>query len=144
MSSLAITEILRKNRLRLTDCRIELLTFFSAHTVAVSHADLEIQFAKFDRVTLYRTLATFLKKGLIHKIPDFSGVHHYAICAENCHAGTHYDNHVHFKCSNCSQTRCLSHTTIPIVELPQGFTMRSATYLIEGYCDRCTAEITAN
>ena len=139
MASLAAdVEIkIKQHGLRLTDCRIEVLTYFFKNQRALTHSDLERALPAFDRVTLYRTLSTFVEKGLIHKIPDMKGIDQYASCAEHCAEHSHYDNHIHFKCKTCGQTTCLDNLSIPQVRLPQGFTLSSATFLIEGSCNRC-------
>ncbi|MEM9327924.1 MAG: transcriptional repressor, partial [Bacteroidota bacterium] len=61
-------EILKSHKLRVTDCRMEVLAFFHLETKTLSQSDLEHQFAKrYDPVTLYRTLNSFFEAGLIHK-----------------------------------------------------------------------------
>ena len=67
-------QILQSHRLRITDCRLVIIQEFLDKNVALSHADLEDTLnKKFDRVTIYRTLKTFLEKDLIHKVLDDSG-----------------------------------------------------------------------
>ena len=63
------SETLLKNfKLRSTPNRQEILELFLQRNYALSHGDIEKEIdSQLDRVTLYRTLKTFLDRGLIHK-----------------------------------------------------------------------------
>ena len=112
-------EILRRNRLRLTNCRIKVLKEFMSSGHALSHADLEKELVtQFDRVTIYRTLSAFVDKGLLHKIPDDTGGVKFALCSESCTSDFHADNHIHFKCMKCGHTECLEDSIIPDFKVP--------------------------
>ena len=91
-----IQEILDKQELRKTPARQSVLGFFLKQTFAIGHSTLEKELSTFDRVTLYRTLASFEEKGIIHKILDDSGVVKYALCS-SCDSHHHHDEHVHFQ-----------------------------------------------
>lgn len=129
--------ILKSNGLRKTASRGRVLEAFQAHQHALAHSDLEKQLGEeFDRVTLYRTLHTFLEKGIIHKVLDDEGSAKYALC-HDCSDGHHHDNHVHFKCSKCQISECLTEVSIPAITLPAGYALSTANLLIEGLCHRC-------
>ncbi|RYY65941.1 MAG: transcriptional repressor, partial [Chitinophagaceae bacterium] len=65
-----IAEILRCKTLSITDSRKKILSIFLAHPDALAHGDIEKKAGeKFDRVTVYRTLQTFVDKGILHTIP---------------------------------------------------------------------------
>ena len=82
--------------------------FFYSHSGALSHGEIEKKVGEqFDRVTIYRTLQTFLDKGIIHDIPTADNFIQYALCRDNCSAGHHHDHHVHFVCEQCGNTICL-------------------------------------
>ena len=98
-------DILKKNKLSVTDGRKKILDLFLARDGALAHADIErFTGEMFDRVTVYRTLQTFVEKGIIHLIPTTDNSILYALCKENCEEGHHHDNHVHFICDGCSKT----------------------------------------
>ncbi len=106
----------------------------------MSHGDIEFAMdGKYDRVTIYRTLKSFLENGLIHKVLDDNGGSRYALCDDACSDGDHRHDHIHFKCSNCDQTTCLEDVFIPDVKLPEGFKAAESNYLITGVCDKCSA-----
>lgn len=134
-----VQKILQQHKLRHTDCRVEVLEIFKKYTFALSHSDLEHQLdGRFDRVTLYRTLKTFLEKDIIHKVLDDEGTPKYALCNPQCDDETHHHhNHVHFKCDTCGHTQCLDDVIIPAVTLPKGFEAKGFNLLIQGSCDTC-------
>ncbi len=131
-------EILKKNQLSVTAGREKILELFINSNGALAHADIEknIQ-AGFDRVTVYRTLQTFVEKGIIHHIPTTDNSIKYALCKDNCEAGHHHDNHVHFICDKCKKTVCLDEVTVPTVQLPPGFEPKHAEMVVTGICKDC-------
>jgi Fur family ferric uptake transcriptional regulator len=133
-----LLEILRKNQLSVTDGRKKILELFLNSDGALAHADIERNTGEsFDRVTVYRTLQTFVDKGIIHQIPTTDNSILYALCKENCEAGHHHDNHVHFICDSCNKTICLDEVTIPRVKLPDGFVPKHAEMVVNGICVDC-------
>lgn len=131
---------LRTHDLRVTPIRLELLDYFSGSKGALSHADLETHFsAKFDRVTIYRTLSSFLDKGLLHRVSDETGVAKYALCHHEGPEHDHGDNHVHFKCRTCGTIECLHNLVIPDLRLPRNYKTMQASLLLEGLCPACNS-----
>ncbi len=133
-----IPDILKKNKLSVTDGRKKILELFLTSDGALAHSDIEKYTGEiFDRVTVYRTLQTFVEKGIIHLIPTTDNSILYALCKDNCEAGHHHDNHVHFICNACSKTICLEDVIIPQVKLPVGFTPKDAEMVVSGICNDC-------
>ena len=127
-------------KLRPTACRIEVLKAFEGVGFALSQGDIELKLqAAFDRVTIYRTIKTFLSQGLIHKVLDDQGGAKYALCKDLCHQGehVHQHDHVHFKCNACGQTICLEQVIIPKIQLPDKFLKQESNLLIQGICQDC-------
>ena len=132
------TDILKKNGLSITESRVRILELFYETDGALAHADIEKNTdAAFDRVTVYRTLQTFVDKGIIHQIPTIDNSILYALCKQNCQQGHHHDNHVHFICNNCDKTFCLDDVTVPEVKLPKGFVPAQAAMVVTGICNDC-------
>ncbi len=130
--------ILKRNGLSVTDSRKKILELFLDAQGALAHADIENNAAaNFDRVTVYRTLQTFVEKGIIHQIPTTDNSILYALCKHNCQQGEHHDNHVHFICNNCDKTFCLDDVLVPAVKLPEGFTPSQAAMVVTGVCGDC-------
>ena len=133
-----VLDILKKNQLSVTAGRKKILELFLNSPGALAHADIEKNTdAAFDRVTVYRTLQTFVDKGIIHNIPTTDNSILYALCKDNCEEGHHHDNHVHFICEKCGKTICLDDVTVPEVRLPKGFKPRHAEMVVNGICDDC-------
>ena len=60
------SDILKRNGLSVTESRKKILELFLDTAGAMAHADIEKNTAAaFDRVTVYRTLQTFVEKGII-------------------------------------------------------------------------------
>ena len=133
-----LATLFKKNRLSITEGRKKILEYFLKSPGALTHADIEKNTGEiFDRVTVYRTLQTFLDKGIIHLIPTTDNTVLYALCKDNCEEGHHHDNHVHFVCDECEKTICLEEVTVPEVKLPKGFKPMHAEMVVNGVCDDC-------
>ena len=133
-----VEEILKQNSLSVTGSRRKILELFKKSKSALAHADIEkLSGEHFDRVTVYRTLQTFVEKGIIHLIPTADNSVMYALCKDECASGHHHDDHVHFICDKCGVTYCLDHVNIPSVNLPKGFTIAQTNLLVNGKCNKC-------
>jgi len=134
-----IADLLRRNHLSVTDSRKKILSLFLQQKDALTHGDIEKKAGeKFDRVTIYRTLQTFVEKGIIHSIPTSDNTVRYALC-KDCKEGHHHDDHVHFMCNNCSATICLDDVVSPKLELPTGYVANDVQVVIHGICKDCSA-----
>jgi Fur family ferric uptake transcriptional regulator len=133
-----VEDILKRNHLSITDSRKKILGLFFSHLGALAHGDIERKAGeKFDRVTVYRTLQTFVEKGIIHSIPTADNAVRYALCKDNCSEGHHHDHHIHFVCSNCGNTYCLDDVVTPEVKLPRGYAVRQVEVVVQGICRNC-------
>lgn len=129
-------QLLKQNQLSVTEPRMAVLKEFFISGKALTHSELE-KAAGYDRVTIYRTLQTFVEKGIVHQIPSTDNTVHYALCKESCEQGHHHDNHVHFVCERCSDTICLDDVTVPKVQLPEGFQPLQSAMIVKGICGKC-------
>jgi Fur family ferric uptake transcriptional regulator len=138
MQSTIIADILKRNELSVTDSRKKILDLFLENSGALAHHDIETKTGeKFDRVTIYRTLQTFVEKGIIHTIPTADNSVLYALCKDECTTGHHHDNHVHFVCDNCNVTYCLDDVVTPEVKLPRSFKPKVIEVVVSGVCEKC-------
>jgi Fur family ferric uptake transcriptional regulator len=132
-----LNEILRRKNLSVTDSRRKILTLFLSTPDAMAHGDIEKKAGeKFDRVTIYRTLQTFVEKGIVHTIPTADNSVLYALC-KDCAEGHHHDDHVHFVCSQCDRTICLDDVVSPKIDLPEGYIADNVQVVIHGTGKDC-------
>lgn len=133
-----VEDVLKKNHLSITGSRKKILELFISHNGALAHGDIEKNAGeKFDRVTVYRTLQSFVEKGIIHTIPTADNSIRYALCKDSCSEGHHRDHHIHFICKNCGNTFCLDDIVTPDIRLPKGYAADKIEVLAEGICANC-------
>jgi Fur family transcriptional regulator, ferric uptake regulator len=133
-----IENILKQNALSVTESRRRILQLFLDQKGALAHGDIEKNAGeKFDRVTIYRTLQTFVDKGIIHSIPTADNAILYALCKDDCTQGHHHDHHIHFICDNCHKTYCLDDVVTPEIKLPAGYSASHVEVVVEGICKDC-------
>jgi Fur family transcriptional regulator, ferric uptake regulator len=136
----AAGQLLRRNSLSITDSRKKILSLFLEQEGALAHGDIEKRAGeKFDRVTIYRTLQTFVDKGIIHTIPTADNSVRYALCKDECSEGHHHDHHIHFVCNNCNNTFCLDDVVTPEIKMPRGYTATHTEVVVEGLCKNCSS-----
>ncbi|MFM7357708.1 MAG: Fur family transcriptional regulator [Sediminibacterium sp.] len=139
---LQVIDTLKRNQLNITDSRKKILQLFMDSDGALAHMDIESGIGdEFDRVTIYRTLQTFVERGILHTIPSTDNSIRYALCQEACGGGTHQHNHIHFFCDVCETTYCLDHLPVPAVRLPKGFSTNRTDVLAGGICSKCTSSL---
>jgi len=88
----------------------------------------------FNKVTIYRTLESLLKVGLLHKVFIDKRACHYEL-ARNC---TESQCHPHFTCTNCGSTHCLTKISLPMAKSPhRGYVIHRQQVRFEGLCPAC-------
>ena len=133
-----IESVLKNNQIRPTAIRVLVYKFLKEREAAVTLNDLEADFDRSERTTLYRTIKTFEKYGLVHQIDDGTGISKYALDEKVAEAGIPQDLHLHFHCDNCQETICLTDHKIPHISLPKGFISKDINLVIKGICDKCS------
>jgi Fur family ferric uptake transcriptional regulator len=129
-----IQNILRNNKLSVTEGRKKILQLFLNTEGALAHSDIEMGAGEnFDRVTIYRTLHSFVEKGIIHVIPSADNSIKYALCKDECSEGHHHDHHVHLVCSVCQKTLCLDEVVVP------GYYIENIEVVANGICKQCNS-----
>ncbi len=92
---------------------------------------------QFDKVTIYRTLKSFLQTGLVHKAFLQNRTWHFEL-AHNCST---IQCHPHFTCTNCGQTQCLIGVSVPVVKgLKNGLVLHRQQVRLEGLCQSCNTK----
>ncbi len=134
----SIEQVLESHNIRVTAMRILIYKFLAEKQVAVTLSDIEDDFEKSDRTTLYRTIKTFEEKGIVHQIDAGSSITKYALCEQGCNCEIETDLHLHFHCHNCNETVCLTAHKIPQIKVPDGFVSENVNLVIKGICDKCS------
>ena len=133
--------ILSKKGINRTKFRTDLLDYFYSSNKSLSVDDIYIYFkSSINRVTIYRSLASFEKKGLIHKVPDSNNLKRYSLCREgDCNETSHNHYHGHFICHSCNQTFCLEDFKSLDTDITclKGFYVQEFKLIAEGYCQIC-------
>lgn len=135
-------DILKEKKLRNTPFRKEVLELFLQNDHAISIQDIENQLGEHDRITLYRTIKSFIEKGIIHEIVMPGDIKMLALCDDVCEHedGIHNHQHIHFQCRKCEKVFCVETTHIPAIDLP-GFTIEEKEIQAKGVCDKCKPAI---
>ncbi len=129
-------KLLTAKNIRITDFRLSVLNIFLKSENAITVANIENTLGKHDRITLYRTLKTFIQKGLIHEINLSGEDTKLALCGIECKPDNHHHNHLHFQCKNCHEVYCL-----PIPKkhdlLVKNFEIDDYEVIANGTCENC-------
>lgn len=121
---------------RNTKTKEMVMDVFTNASSALCYDELEQQLAgQLNRVTIYRILQSFCNDGKVHKIPDRDGKVYYALC-QDCEAGHHHDNHLHFRCVKCESIICID-KPVNIPGLPRGYRVQDVSCFVSGYCPNC-------
>lgn len=138
MSNNDVEDILTRKEVKPTSNRILVMRELIKASHPVSLADLEISLGfSMDKASIFRVLELFSGKDIIHVIEDGSRSLKY----ELCHSGTHHtiaDQHVHFYCERCKETYCFENVSVPLVNIPEGFSPHAINYMIKGICPKCS------
>lgn len=136
-----LEKLLEKKSVKATAIRLLILRTLHEQDSALSLSELEAKLGTIDKSTIFRTLSLFADHHLIHAINDSSGQTKYAVCKEDCHCQEDEgfsDLHTHFSCERCQRTFCLRDIPVPKPELPEGFFLHSANYVVFGLCPECS------
>ena len=136
---IGLEQIFENNNVKPTAMRLLVLQFLLDKKVAASLTNIEEYFDNSDRTTIYRTLKTFVENGIAHQIDDGTGIAKYALCEENCKCEMDTDLHLHFHCTKCIETICLTEHKIPHINLPEGFKTENVNLVVKGICDKCSS-----
>ncbi len=129
--------LIRQSGLRVTGIRIRILEGLIQCGKPVSHADVSglPGLDDIDRVTIYRTLDTLRRSGLVHSVPGTDGVWRY--CAHNPDQPGCPGNHPHFVCQSCGTMICLTGQRLPTVQVPEGYVVSGKRLIVHGLCPAC-------
>lgn len=138
MLHLVMENLLQSKNLRITPFRLSVLEIFANHKNAISTDQIEKSLKNFDRITLYRTLKTFIESGLVHEIVMPGDIKKLALCKDDCsvHEHAHHHQHLHFRCDSCEEIFCLEIEHFPEIKYPK-FKINNLELQGSGICGSC-------
>ncbi len=139
----AAETFLKRKGVKPTSNRIlVLMTLMNAES-PMSLIELEDKLETLDRSSISRVLTLLYSSHIVHEMQDGRGVAKYEVCrAEDSEHSSHDDIHAHFYCENCGKVICLEDVAIPDVQLPEGFELKSANFMLKGLCGTCASHCT--
>jgi Fur family ferric uptake transcriptional regulator len=135
-SNSQIHNALKAANLYHTKCRATILKILLNANKPLNHEQIAHRLGKkhFNKVTIYRTLESFCKVGLVHKAFMQKRAWHFE-SARDC---SESQCHPHFTCTKCGQTHCLTGMTPPLIKSPhRGFIIHHQEIRLEGLCPAC-------
>ena len=135
MIDTSVEEILRKYKCRATSIRKKILSFISTEDKAFAISEIEEFFSEAaDRVTIYRTLNTFVELGLVIKMLNAKGVAYFFYNGDR-HA--HKETHPHLYCKSCEKVICLPKYSEHYLQALDSYNAAHIYVLLEGQCETC-------
>jgi Fe2+ or Zn2+ uptake regulation protein len=132
-----VVELLKNNSIAITQNRVEVFKLLKANKKAQSVSSIIRQSTTpLDRISVYRTLQCFLKKGMVLIVPNNDRDAKY-ILAEEKQEGKLNDKHSYFVCTGCKLTE--------IIMLPFNladnnlaqYQVNKCSLILEGLCLNC-------
>lgn len=127
-------KLLEDKQVKPTAMRLLVAQEFLKRTEAKSLHAIEEALPTADKVTIYRTVKTFMDNDIVHAVMLPDGQTKYALCN---HAGHLHHVHPHFTCKKCGQTQCLQKTQMHLEYFPKGFEISESLLSFSGYCPEC-------
>jgi Fur family ferric uptake transcriptional regulator len=128
--------MLQDARLYCTDARLAILRVLlqAAGPLRQDQIAHRLPERTLNKVTVYRTLASLMTAGLVHRAFTQNRTWHFEL-ADHC---TDKQCHPHFTCTNCGVTHCLTDITLPLAQIPRkGFVISRQQVRLEGLCPAC-------
>lgn len=138
--NIKIIKILEDCKIKPTPMRMLVLEQLILQRRNLSLTDLEHLLYPSDRITIYRTLQTFIKNGLVHSFNTLNNSPSiYALCSKDCKSDLHFDNHPHFFCELCKQITCNNYFSYTIEIKPNSpqYKVNKIEITLKGICPTC-------
>ncbi len=131
--------LLKKNGLRRTPVRLGVIDLLSKTDRPMSVPQIVGKLRGVDTVTVYRTLNTFVRKGLVHRVRGEDRSWRYATSSADA---PKEHRHPHFVCDQCGKVECLQDSVIPAgfvgaLGVARGYAVTYPEVVLHGTCPRC-------
>ena len=132
-----MADILQAAGLKSTKARRVVLETLNRIDRPLSHQEIASnpEIRTLDRVTLYRTLASLQRVGLVHRVQGIDGVWRFR--GHRVQSGECAGNHIHFFCLDCSRMSCLPEQPLPWIKEPKGAEIIGKQLVVYGRCAEC-------
>ena len=132
-----LKKILKSANLKVTHLRLAVLDYLVHIGVPVSHADIQAYIPDIDRVTLYRTLASFVETNIVHQVQGLDGAWRFCSHATDTDKTSCPGNHPHFLCTSCGKMTCLHGQPMSKIDVPDGYEVVGKQFVAYGLCPEC-------
>jgi Fur family ferric uptake transcriptional regulator/Fur family zinc uptake transcriptional regulator len=133
-----LSAMLKSAGLKMTPPRLDVLKRLTEARRPMSHAELQDAMPEMDRVTLYRTLFTFVEADIAHQVQGLDGT--WRFCSHVRGSVGCPGNHPHFLCVSCGMMMCLTDQELPRVQIPEGYTVQGKQLVAYGKCPECVSK----
>ena len=135
-----IIERLKKHSIGITKNRVIIFKLFLEHKDALSISYINKNFTTIvDRVTIYRALKLFLKKGLLLKVPNTEIETTYCFNEKEVFAEKKCNNQLAYLiCTDCKSVTLISDFNFHPLIFPSHLNVKQCRIFIEGACKNCT------
>jgi len=135
----SIIATLKNLGIHITRCRIAVLKMFNLHKEALPTSYInKYFFGTIDRISVYRALKLFIRKGILLSIPNNEGEIRYLLIQNN---NTDYAINktqvAYFVCTSCNQMKILNEPVFQQFKMPDNLKANQCYFLIEGICKSC-------
>lgn len=131
-------DLLTSHSVKPTANRLIIAEVLDRTSYPLSMKDIEDRIPTLDKSSISRTLSLFKENYLVHTIDDGGTSVKYELCHSHHHkADIDEDEHVHFHCTMCNRTICLTDTPMPKIQIPEGFRLQHVCIILHGICPSC-------
>jgi Fur family ferric uptake transcriptional regulator len=138
-------DVLRAAALRRTPVRASVLEVLAGARGPMAVPQIIEQLPEHtDAVTVYRTLNTFTRKRLVHRVHGEDRTWRYALSTGDGVGPKHLNahQHPHFVCDECGTVECLEASAIPKTLVPSlhvgaRYAVRYPEVVLHGLCPKC-------
>lgn len=134
MTKKEVESVLRKHKCRATAIRIKALCLLITNEKAFSISEIEEHLDEADRVTIYRTLNSFVEVGLVSKVLNNKGVTCYFYKGDEHQEKS---THPHLHCKSCNKVICLPEYPDSYFKTLNDYQAEHIPILLEGECQNC-------
>ncbi len=138
MDDKIIAAILKQHDVYVTHTRLLVFKVMQEHKGTINVSELhKLTAFKLNRISVYRTLQLFLKKGLIFYVPDPIGWPKYIIKDFSANRTILQDTQAYYLCEECGVVQIIELVKDITDAIPMDLKVNSCQIILEGKCIAC-------